>query len=65
MYTLFQRKKAIKLYIKFGFRSAFVISMLGYPERRTLRVWYKEYISNGNKHINTLEILFILTKKEI
>ena len=42
MYILSQRKKAIKLYIKFGFRSAPVISMLGYLERRTLRAWYKE-----------------------
>lgn len=37
MYTEIQREKAIKLYIKYGLRSAPVVRELGYPDRHSLK----------------------------
>ncbi len=65
MYTLFQRKEAVKLYILFGYKSAAVISMLSYPDRRTLKKWYKEYVDNGNKHILNYSRAPRFTKKRV
>lgn len=51
MYSLEQRKKAIKLYIKYGLKAASVIRELGYPDRHSLKKWYEDYIYNNNKVI--------------
>lgn len=47
MYSYEQRIKAVELYIKYGLRAAAVIRELGYPNRHSLIVWYKEYLDNG------------------
>lgn len=53
MYSLKQRKRAIKLYvklyIKYGLKAAPVIRELGYPDRHLLKKWYKDYISHNNR----------------
>lgn len=49
MYTYEQRKKAVELYIKFGFALRAVIRELGYPtSEQSIRNWYKEYQEKGN-----------------
>ncbi len=49
MYSLDDRIKAVKLYIKYGKSAATVIRELGYPNRHSLVCWYKEYVkTNGN-----------------
>ena len=47
MYSKAERQKAIDLYIKYGKRSATVVSKLGYPNRHTLRLWHKEFKEEG------------------
>jgi len=47
MYSKEEREKAIKLYIKYGKCAADVIRELGYPDRKTLVKWYKDYVVNG------------------
>ena len=44
LYTYEQRKKAVELYIKYGFALRAVIRELGYPNcEQSIRNWYKEY----------------------
>jgi transposase-like protein len=44
MYSLEERKRAIDLYIKFNKSSAATIHRLGYPNRKTLKAWYSDYL---------------------
>jgi len=44
MYSREKRMKAVELYIKFGKSAAAVIRELGYPDRKTLRMWCREHI---------------------
>lgn len=37
MYSYEERKKAVELYIQYGYRAAAVIRELGYPDRHTLK----------------------------
>lgn len=53
MYSLEQRKRAIKLYIKYGLKAAPVIRELGYSDRHLLKKWHEDYISHNNKTIIT------------
>ena len=53
MYSLKHRKRAIKLYIKYGLKAAPVIRELGYPDRHLLKKWHEDYISHNNKLIIT------------
>lgn len=48
MYSYAERIKAVKLYIQYDLSAASVIRELGYPDRHSLRLWYKEYIENGD-----------------
>ena len=48
MYSKEDREKAIMLYIKYDKSAAAVIRELGYPDRKTLACWYKEYIRTGD-----------------
>jgi transposase InsO family protein/transposase-like protein len=50
MYSYEDRRKAVELYIKYGLRAAATIRELGYPDRHSLSMWYKEYITNGDLH---------------
>jgi transposase InsO family protein/transposase-like protein len=43
MYSYEDRIRAVKLYIKLGKRAAATIRQLGYPERKTIRSWYREF----------------------
>ena len=43
MYTIQERKKAIRLYIKYGLKAAPTIRELGYPSRKMLKRWYDDY----------------------
>ena len=50
MYSYDDRIRAVRLYIQYDKSAAAVIQELGYPERKTLRYWYKEYLrDNGLK----------------
>lgn len=44
MYSREKRMKAVELYIKYGKSAAPVIRELGYPGRKTLREWHKQYL---------------------
>lgn len=50
MYSYEDRRKAVELYIKYGLRASATIRELGYPDRHSLMMWYKEYIANGDLH---------------
>ena len=45
MYSKEQRMKAIELYIKYDKSAADVIRELGYPSRKLLPKWYKDYLN--------------------
>ena len=47
MYTVEERLKAVRLYIKYDCRPSAVIRELGYPSRNRLGIWYKEYLKTG------------------
>ena len=48
MYGAEQRKKAIETFARFGCSAADTIAELGYPNRNTLRNWWKEYQSSAS-----------------
>ena len=50
VYTLEERMKAVELYLKWGRNSAAVRRELGYPSKKALRLWVKEYESTGSLH---------------
>ena len=50
MYSLEDRKKAVELYIKYGLCAADVVHELGYPSKKMLRIWHKEFIETGELH---------------
>ncbi len=43
MYSYQDRIKAVKLYIKYDLSPSTTVRELGYPTRRMLVKWYKEY----------------------
>ena len=47
MYSIEEREKAIRLYIKYDKCAADVIRELGYPDRKTLTKWYRDYLETG------------------
>ena len=47
MFSTEQRAKAIETFIRFGHSYADTIAELGYPNRSTLRLWWREYESTG------------------
>ena len=47
MFCAEQRRVAIETFIKYGHSYADTIAELGYPNRATLRLWWKEYESTG------------------
>ena len=50
MYSLEERIKAVKHYIKYDLSVAATIRELGYPSRSMLIRWYKEYKETGSLH---------------
>lgn len=44
MYSRERRMRAVELYIKYGENAASTIRELGYPDRQTLRSWYRLYL---------------------
>jgi putative transposase len=50
MYSYEDRMKAVELYIKYDLSAAATIRELGYPNRKMLARWYKEYIETGDLH---------------
>ncbi len=50
MYSLEDRMKAVQLYFKYGGGSAAVRRELGYPSKRTLKLWVREYKTTGVLH---------------
>ncbi len=40
--------KAVELYLRYGRSAAAVINELGYPNRHTLRLQYREFAENGD-----------------
>ena len=47
MYSKEKRKKAINLYLQYDKCAADVIHELGYPDQKTLKSWYREYVRTG------------------
>ena len=47
MYSYDDRIRAVRLYIQYDKSAAAVIRELDYPERKTLRYWYKEYLRDN------------------
>ncbi|NLU42622.1 MAG: helix-turn-helix domain-containing protein [Firmicutes bacterium] len=50
MHSYEDRMKAVMLYIKYDFSAADAIRELGYPGRKTLVRWYREYEATGELH---------------
>jgi transposase InsO family protein/transposase-like protein len=50
MYSLEDRQKAVDLYIKSDLSAADVVCELGYPSKRMLKLWYREYRDSGSLH---------------
>ena len=50
-YSAEQRKKAIETFARFGCSAADTIAELGYPNRNTLRNWWKEYQIGGDEFL--------------
>lgn len=50
MYSYEDRKKAVELYIKYDLCAANTVRELGYPDRKMLVRWYKEYLKTGRLH---------------
>lgn len=48
MYSYEDRKKAVELYIKFDKSAVAVIRELGYPTYNMLKLWYREYLEEGD-----------------
>lgn len=43
MYALEERIKAVKMYFRYGKKASSVIRELGYPDRKMLVKWVREY----------------------
>lgn len=52
MYSYEDRLRAVKLYIKYDYSAIDTVRELGYPDRHSLRNWYKEYKTQGDLHKN-------------
>jgi len=50
MYSFEDRIKAVELYIKYDLCAADTVRELGYPNRKMLVRWYKEYQETGDLH---------------
>lgn len=50
MYSYEDRIKAVELYIKYDLSAADTVRELGYPSRKMLVRWYKEYQETGGLH---------------
>jgi transposase-like protein len=50
MYSYEDRIKAVELYIKYDLCAADTVRELGYPNRKMLVRWYKEYQETGGLH---------------
>lgn len=50
MYSYKERKKAVELYIQYGYRAAAVVRALGYPNRHTLKRWAQEFKTDKELH---------------
>lgn len=50
MFSYEERIKAVKLLIKYNMSSATVRRELGYPSKKALTLWYREYIEKGDLH---------------
>ncbi|MBC2709347.1 MAG: transposase [ANME-2 cluster archaeon] len=44
MYSTKKRLKAVELFLKYDFSYSDVFHELGYPNRRTLTIWYEQYL---------------------
>ena len=50
MYSYEDREKAVELYIKYDLSAADTVRKLGYPDRKMLVRWYKEFMETGQLH---------------
>ena len=55
MYSYEDRVKAVKLYIKYDLSAADTVRELGYPGRKMLVQWYKEYQETGGLHVKFIK----------
>ena len=50
MYSIEQKKQAVKLYVESNFDFGTVYNLIGYPSPNTLRAWYEELKETGELH---------------
>jgi len=50
MHSYEARIRAVRLYIEYDLAVSLTIRELGYPSRRMLRAWYREFIETGQLH---------------
>lgn len=50
MYTLEERQRVVGLYLKYGRKASIVIRELGYPDRKMLPKWGREFEEEGRLH---------------
>jgi transposase InsO family protein/transposase-like protein len=50
LYSYDERMKAVSLYMEYDLRGSAAIRKLGYPSRRALRDWHKEFLQAGDLH---------------
>ena len=50
MYSYEDRMLAVRLYVDFDHQASRVIKRLGYPSRRALTDWYREFLKAGDLH---------------
>lgn len=50
MYSYEQRMEAVELYLQYDKSAYAVIRDLGYPSFNMLKLWYREFLENGNLH---------------
>lgn len=66
MYSYDDRIRAVRLYIQYDKSAAAVIRELGYPDRKTLRYWYEEYLrDNGLKKKSVRSPKYSGAQKEV
>lgn len=50
MYSYKDRKKAVNLYLKYDKSACSVVRELEYPTFNMLKLWYREYLEEGDLH---------------
>lgn len=50
MYSYEERMKAVRIYMQYDHRATAAMRKLGYPTRKSLREWHREFLESGDLH---------------